>query len=155
MTPYLLGGCCLHVNAGTSTPGGSSPGYCTYSKNKPEGGAVHWATGTEGSDKSMPISEGGNFRRPISTRTPTILRTIFQRKCDAPIRNKIKSPCTLNSERVTTTIVDAGFSSFSRKVEKSCLPRRKDAAELMASTSSSSLTHHTKGLPNAVRRVAI
>ena len=47
--------------------------------------------------------------RPISTSTPTMRRTIFQRKCDPSIATSTRSPSSTRSSRSTSTSVERAF----------------------------------------------
>ena len=58
----------------------------------------------------LATSETLSLPRPTSTRTPTILRTIFQRKCEPWMRMKMSDPSSRTSTISTLTLVDSsGF----------------------------------------------
>ena len=59
--------------------------------------------------------------RPTSTRTPTIRRTIFQRKCEPCMRMKMSDPLSKTSTASTLTLVDSSgfFGSAWANAEKS------------------------------------
>ena len=90
--------------------------------------------------------------RPTAASTPTMRRTIFQRKCDPCTRMRTSAPASTSSRRSSTTTVDFSSGSSSEKAAKSCRPTNASAARRMASRSSGSRIHQTKGLANAVRR---
>jgi hypothetical protein len=57
--------------------------------------------------------------RPTSTNAPITRRTIFHRKCDAPILNSSRSPSVRNRMSVTTTTVERSSARLSQKWAKS------------------------------------
>src|SRR5262249_29955786 len=96
----------LTQTAGRSSPGAGSSAYRTYSRKRPDGGAVHFAETADLVFSRFFISSGSSVPRPVSTSVPTILRTIFHKKCEALKRNRIKSSCVAISQSVTSTIVE-------------------------------------------------
>jgi len=82
---------------------------------------------------------------------PVIRRIIFQRKCDASTRRRIFSPSSATSQLDTRASVEVWPSGFSQNDAKSWSPANCAAAAFIASASSVSLTHQTKGFSKAVR----
>ena len=74
---------------------GSHAGF----SNSPDGGAVSFAGSPDFTVRKRFASSIERLPRPTSAMTPTIRRTIFQIKCEPPIRMRIRSPSSFISIR--------------------------------------------------------
>jgi hypothetical protein len=109
--------------AGRSLSSRASPGYHTCSRKSPDAGAVRRAGAADDSAMKVEAAEGSRPPRPISTRTPTTRRTIFQRKCDPSMPTRSRSPEARRFSRSTSTRVDRTDGSADCRSARRDLPR--------------------------------
>src|SRR5206468_149604 len=92
------------------SPRVSAAGWIVYDRflkaNRVQGGAARRAGASDDSLRNLAASAGSRPPRPISTSTPTMRRTIFQRKCDPSIDTRMRSPSSMTSSASTRTSVD-------------------------------------------------